>query len=217
MLLTVKHGKFLSKQKWLSDTTWYLAGGTALALQEGHRASLDLDFFTTSQVNDLKIEEIVKKSAGVLQATVYTKKKISGLFTYQLQFPDGILKIDFNEYAFPLIELSTVQFRSLKIDSFYDISVNKAYAITGRFQIRDFIDLYFILKKKEFTLEQLLERIPDKFGPQIDPANYASQLLRVHDLSRAYPYMLVPFHFNEMVDFFTKEAQRIAEKHLFQR
>lgn len=37
---------FLSNQTWLKRSAWYLAGGTALALQAGHRSSADLDFFT---------------------------------------------------------------------------------------------------------------------------------------------------------------------------
>ena len=37
---------FLSTQNWLKNTNWYLAGGTALALQAGNRLSVDLDFFT---------------------------------------------------------------------------------------------------------------------------------------------------------------------------
>lgn len=36
---------FLSAQNWLKNSSWYLAGGTALALQTGNRKSLDLDFF----------------------------------------------------------------------------------------------------------------------------------------------------------------------------
>mgnify|MGYP001612450278 CR=1 FL=1 len=36
---------FLSKQSWIGKADWYLAGGTALALQAGHRKSVDLDFF----------------------------------------------------------------------------------------------------------------------------------------------------------------------------
>src|SRR3990167_6923734 len=36
----------LAKEAWLADSPWYLAGGTALALTAGHRASVDLDFFT---------------------------------------------------------------------------------------------------------------------------------------------------------------------------
>jgi hypothetical protein len=34
--------------KILSDTDFYLAGGTALALQEGHRISIDLDFMSAT-------------------------------------------------------------------------------------------------------------------------------------------------------------------------
>ncbi|PJA86856.1 MAG: hypothetical protein CO141_02565 [Candidatus Moranbacteria bacterium CG_4_9_14_3_um_filter_42_9] len=31
--------------EWLGKNGWYLAGGTALALQVGQRRSVDLDFF----------------------------------------------------------------------------------------------------------------------------------------------------------------------------
>lgn len=40
---------YLSREPWLKRSTWYLAGGTALALQIGHRASFDLDFFTAQK------------------------------------------------------------------------------------------------------------------------------------------------------------------------
>lgn len=200
-------------------TWYYLTGGTALSeFYLHHRLSEDIDLFTVSQVNDRKIDEFLKKISPKLGITSMKKDQISGLFTYKLFFPNGeTLKVDFNEYSYNLLESSMVKFGQLKIDSFYDISVNKAYSITGRFQVRDFIDLYFILKKKEFTLEQLIARIPDKFGPHIDHDYFAAQLLRVRDLPRAYPHMLVPFDFDEMTDYFTKEAKRIAEKHLFRK
>lgn len=38
---------------WLEDSGWYFAGGTALALQAGHRESLDLDFFTQESFDDV--------------------------------------------------------------------------------------------------------------------------------------------------------------------
>ncbi|OGY43811.1 MAG: hypothetical protein A2731_02945 [Candidatus Buchananbacteria bacterium RIFCSPHIGHO2_01_FULL_39_8] len=40
---------FLSEQLWLGEGGWYLAGGTALAVQAGHRQSVDLDFFSTEK------------------------------------------------------------------------------------------------------------------------------------------------------------------------
>ena len=45
---------FLSGEKWLKASKWYLAGGTALALQAGHRKSFDLDFFTEDKSFDVK-------------------------------------------------------------------------------------------------------------------------------------------------------------------
>src|SRR3989338_10227 len=45
---------FLSGEKWLKKSSWYLAGGTALALQTGNRKSLDLDFFTEKRNFDVK-------------------------------------------------------------------------------------------------------------------------------------------------------------------
>lgn len=45
---------FLSKEEWIGDYDWYLAGGTALALQVGHRKSVDLDFFTIDKGFNVK-------------------------------------------------------------------------------------------------------------------------------------------------------------------
>jgi len=45
---------FFSAEKWIKESDWYLAGGTALALQAGNRKSFDLDFFTTSKDFDEK-------------------------------------------------------------------------------------------------------------------------------------------------------------------
>lgn len=47
---TVKAFIFLSKQAWIGESDWYLAGGTALALQVGNRKSIDLDFFSKKRI-----------------------------------------------------------------------------------------------------------------------------------------------------------------------
>jgi hypothetical protein len=49
---TLRAFEYLSKQRWLADSGWYLAGGTALALQVGYRKSVDLDFFTQKEEFD---------------------------------------------------------------------------------------------------------------------------------------------------------------------
>src|SRR5689334_15516611 len=44
----------LAQESWLKSEDWYLAGGTALALQLGHRLSMDLDFFLPQKTFDLR-------------------------------------------------------------------------------------------------------------------------------------------------------------------
>lgn len=97
------------------------------------------------------------------------------------------------------------------VDTF-DRAVDKVYNISSRIKIHDFIDLYFILKKDEFSLEQTLSRVPDKFGVTVDMVYFTSQLLRVADLPKDFPTMLVPFEFDEMVEFYKKLAKKLGSK-----
>ncbi len=192
---------------------YYLTGGTALSefyLQ--HRLSDDIDLFTTSDVNDREIDKIINKAIKKLNALSFTKRRISGLFIYELKFVDGVLKIDFNSFPYESVEHNRIKFGNLTIDSYFDIAINKLYTVIGRFQTRDFIDLYFILKKKEFTLEGLIKRTEDKYCATIDTLYLSNQFLRSIDLPPAIPKMLVPFDFEEMKKFFVKKAKELGEK-----
>lgn len=215
-ILTSAQRKFLDcLQSFPEITTWfYFTGGTALSeFYLHHRLSEDIDLFSESQVNDREIDNFIKKITPLLGIKSAVKDHISGLFIYKLHLKNGeILKVDFNEYDYRIIEKSKLKLGNLTVDSFFDIAINKAYTISGRFKTRDFIDLYFILKKNEFNLEQILSRIPDKFGIQVDSIFYASQLLRVVDLPKEYPILLIPFKFEDMVKFFTQEAKRLGKK-----
>ena len=75
---TKKALDFLSTQDWLKNSKWYLAGGTALALQAGNRLSVDLDFFTTQK--DFDNGELLKKfiSGKNWQTTINKKNTIYG-------------------------------------------------------------------------------------------------------------------------------------------
>lgn len=196
-------------------TRWfYLTGGTALSeFYLKHRLSEDIDLFSYSQVNDRYIDNFLDKITDKLNIKDIKKDHIMGLYTYKVSFDHGeTLKVDFNEYEFPQVEKSTTSFGDLSIDSFYDIAINKLYTIIGRFKTRDFIDLYHILKRDEFSIEQLISRTEDKFGAKVDRFYLSSQLLRAADLPRIYPKMLIPFSFEDMIDYFQKEAKRMGKK-----
>jgi len=215
-ILTPKQYKFLGfAQADKEINKWfYLTGGTTLSeFYLKHRLSEDIDLFSTSQVNDRYIDGFLNKIKDRLEIKEIKKDHIIGLYVYKLLFQDGEeLKVDFNEYTFEPVERSFIKFGRLTVDSFYDIGINKLYTILGRFQTRDFIDLFFILKKDEFSVEQLIDRTEDKFSTKVDRIYLSSQFLRVIDLPRAYPKMLKPFKFDEMVEFFKYQARRLGRK-----
>lgn len=121
-----------------------LVGGTSLALQYGHRTSVDLDFFGTFD-SELSFS-IILRSYGRLAIV----KETSKIKVYLL---DGI-KVDFVHYDYPWLE-SPLQVDGLTLATPPDIAAMKVNAIEGRGSKKDFIDLYYLLQR--YTLVEILE------------------------------------------------------------
>lgn len=113
-----------------------LAGGTALALQLGHRISYDLDFFGTG---DVALEEI--KATIDAQHDATEMHRTEHILVLDIE---GI-KVDFVKYAYPLIE-EPLKDKGLRLLSCKDIAAMKLDSIKGRGRKRDFFDIYFLLK-----------------------------------------------------------------------
>ena len=146
--------KSLQRIDFLRD--YLLVGGTSLALQIGHRISVDLDLFAFSdaevspildQINDLGKIKIVNRSTTILNL-----------------FVDEI-KVDFVSYRYNFIK-APILIDDLRLASLQDIAAMKLSAITGRGSRKDFIDLYFILDY--FSLPQLFEFYNSKFPDGTD-------------------------------------------------
>ncbi|MBN1970385.1 MAG: nucleotidyl transferase AbiEii/AbiGii toxin family protein [Candidatus Delongbacteria bacterium] len=129
---------------------FYLAGGTALALQIGHRKSIDLDFFSD---NFPKREIII----GAL-------KKFNPKITNETQGTIDMLindvKLSILEYKYPLLE-PLLNFEGVNIASVTDIACMKLSAISSRGSKKDFIDLYMILKNH--SLSELFLQFEEKY------------------------------------------------------
>lgn len=138
----------IKKLPVLSD--FYLAGGTALALQLGHRKSVDLDFFSAN----------FPKRDLILQALRPFNPQITHEVSGTIDVLIDEVKVSFLEYNYALIE-DLKEFEDVKIASVIDIACMKLSATSSRGSKKDFIDLYVILQN--FSLEELFSQFEKKF------------------------------------------------------
>ena len=147
----------LSKAQWLKKYGWYLAGGTALALQAGHRQSVDLDFFTKKKLFDVEKLETNLKNIG---NWVTSSRSIGTLYGKLFN-----VKISFIAYPFFRPSTKKLVFGNVVILNPDDIAVMKIIAISQRGRKRDFIDLYWYLKNSgNFyeTLSRMIKQYPQQ-------------------------------------------------------
>jgi len=137
---------FTGKQKFTSR--FYLAGGTGLALQLGHRRSDDLDFFSQTEEVDLQIRQSIIQTFSALSSRV-VENSIGNLV---LIVED--IRVGFFSYSYPLVQ-STWQSEGVHLASIADIGLMKLDALVGRGNRKDFYDLYAI--SHQIPLIELLE------------------------------------------------------------
>ncbi len=187
---------------------FYFTGGTALSLYYlQHRISEDLDFFTENPFDPDQVGSIVDNWSK--QYNFETEfKQIENLTTFLLKFHDGYtLKLDFNLYQHKRVEKSKL-IDGIEVDNLTDIAINKLITIVQRTQVKDFVDLYFLLKK--FTIWDLIAGVRVKFGYKTDPLLVASDFLKVENFE-FLPIMIKPLKLEELKDFFREHAKRLGK------
>jgi len=118
---------------------FYLAGGTALALQLGHRDSIDFDFFTK---NNFSNEDLFKKIKDVFSGFMVIKTQDEkGTLTAII---NESIKLSFFEYKYDLVK-PLIDTDFFKIASIEDIGCMKLSAVVNRYLLKDYVDLYWIL------------------------------------------------------------------------
>jgi predicted nucleotidyltransferase component of viral defense system len=128
-----------------------LVGGTSLALQIGHRKSIDLDFFGKVDFEQVDINEVF---AGFESVNAIKKSKNINIFEI-----NGV-KVDFVNYNYPWLQSLLLE-DDLRLAQKKDIAAMKIAAITGRGSKKDFVDLFYLLN--EFSLEQIMEFYKQKY------------------------------------------------------
>ncbi|MFA6042980.1 MAG: nucleotidyl transferase AbiEii/AbiGii toxin family protein [Patescibacteria group bacterium] len=161
---------------------FYLAGGTALALQLGHRVSVDLDFFTPKHfsvpvlrkcLQSLGRYEPVLQEADTLIARV-----------------DGV-KVSFFAYRYRLL-FPFLKDQGVSLADRRDIACMKLDAISDRGSKKDFVDLYFLLQ--EYNLSKLFTLFSKKYSSvHFNTAHILKSLVYFEDAeTEPMPRMLLP-------------------------
>lgn len=145
---------YLKRQSWLEG--YYLAGGTALALQIGHRISTDLDWFTPTYLLETAEREALR--ARLVSTGVYVDKHEQDGQLY-CQLADADVSFIYQHHS--LLE-SVVDYDGVPLASPTDIGIMKLSAINSRGTRRDFIDLYCL--RDIVPLERLLQLAEVKYA-----------------------------------------------------
>lgn len=145
-ILSEEQKKILKLLDFTEKLNFYLAGGTGLALYLGHRTSIDFDFYTEKKFEDLsryfKEGEIVMNSEDTFEIIL---KNIHISFFY---YPYSLIRKPF-------------KLENILVASIEDISAMKIVAIVQRGNYRDFVDIYFLIRK--FGLKKLIEWTQEKY------------------------------------------------------
>jgi len=170
--ITSKQKEILKKLPVPPD--FYLVGGTALALQIGHRISVDFDFFSSKSLPSGLLERLQK---------IFGAKEVEVVLnvSYQLTMRIAGVEVTYFRYPFPPM-FPFIVYEKLKLLSIPEIAASKAHAIGRRATRKDYVDVYFILKEKHVELQKVIDIAQKKYGQEFDPRLFLEQLLYLDDI-----------------------------------
>lgn len=141
-----------------------LVGGTSVALQIGHRRSIDFDLFSLKEFKNGKIRRIIARSGCKIEKVF---KDEEGQFTF---FINGV-QLTFFQYPFK-ISFSKHFGKIFRMPDLLTLAAMKAYVLGRRAKWKDYVDLYFIISKYHS-----IEKIIDK-GKKIFKSEFNERIIR---------------------------------------
>lgn len=147
-----------------------LVGGTSLALQRGHRRSIDLDFFLVGKGHPPEIELVLREK---YRAHKYAAASAGRIVTCFMR----AVKVDLVSYPYPWLD-TALMWEGVSLASPKDISAMKISAIGQRGSKKDFFDLAELLKI--YRLEDIINFFMQKY-PSANNLHYLQSLTHFAD------------------------------------
>ena len=151
-----------------------LAGGTAMALQLNHRRSDDFDIFFPSLITNESRRRLISITEKPINIRLDNSRQLT------LSDKNGI-KVTLVIHEFPPLYpvINTV---SLPLFHLADLASNKAFTVGKRGVWRDYVDLFYLLKFKLISLEQIIKEAEKRFGDQFSAKLFLEQLVYNKDI-----------------------------------
>jgi len=189
----------------LTQFPWYLAGGTALALQAGHRQSVDLDFFAPEK--DI--------SASNIERLLFITDKWTTTFTDAGTLYGEYMgaKVSFIAYPFFQPLPRRIQCGSVRILFPGDIAAMKIIAISQRGRKRDFIDLYWYCSNREPLIDIIQRAVGQYPGQANNMTHILKSLVYFSDADNdPMPHLFFEADWKTIKAYFISEVPRVAKK-----
>ena len=184
----------------------YLAGGTALALQLGHRHSYDLDFFTSEKFDErIAIQQIAELLPDFTLERQDWRTVLGRI---------GDIRFSLFFYQYPLL-FPTKKLYGINLASPKDIAAMKIAAIADRGAKRDFIDLYTLLEERHVSsLKEVLEMYDKKFGKLAQNKLHIVKSLGYFEEAdkEAMPQMIKKVSWETARQFLLEEQEKAAQQ-----
>lgn len=184
-----------------------LAGGTAMMLQIGHRLSYDFDCFSLNPLSKNLLRQIKKVFGLFIAPRIQTSEQIT--------FPTKTgIEVTFVYHPYKLLQ-KPIRTGSISLFSLDDLAANKAYVIGRRGVWRDYVDLFFFLKWKLYSIDRINRLAREKFKGEFNEKLFLEQLVYFDDVS------VVPIDFikesykeKEIKEFLEKKVEEYIRRRL---
>ena len=194
---------------------FYLTGGTALSeyyLQ--HRLSDDMDLFTSvdgmiNKFSDNFMKEFEKEKYKIKLLRSHSTFKE---FVIEKKLPLRIHLAQDSPFRFePPIKTQ----ENIFVDSLIDLATNKLLTIFGRYEIRDYVDIFFIVKEKKYDMPTLVQKSKEK-DPGLDEYYLSLSFNKIRELiEKKYlerVILLKKIEPEELENFFLENAVKLLNK-----
>ncbi len=153
---------------------FYLAGGTAIALQLGHRQSVDFDLFRNHPIESKLLQYVEQQFSSESVVSLVNNAD-------ELTVTVAGTKLSFVHYPFPVIQ-GFVHLAGVSVLTVPELAATKAYTIGRRGSLKDYVDLYTIVSGRHSSLDAIITLASQKYGEVFNGRLFLEQLIWLDDI-----------------------------------